>query len=108
MRRISSAARLKRLRLMRVQQLGMCGNHIEDACFQVHGRASAIVAGSWVTQWVRGRLVSEAWALDAAQIDTALAFAPEKRFCALLAQDAPRSTLAQCAGSALHSSLLNG
>lgn len=93
--------------LMRLQ-LRMRGNRIEDARFQVHGCVSAIAAGSWVTQRVRGRCVREAWALDAAQIDTALALAPEKRFCALLAEDALRSALAQCAGSALHSSMLNG
>lgn len=70
------------------------GGRIRAASFQAYGCVSTIAAGSWVARWLEGRSLQEAVALEAEDIDRALALAPEKRFCALLAKDALQAALA--------------
>lgn len=79
-------------------QVRVRDGRIVDARFQAYGCVSTIAAGSWVASWLRDRHLSEAQALEASEIDAALALAPEKRFCALLAQDALRAALADYQG----------
>ncbi len=74
--------------------LQVAGGRIVAASFQAYGCVSTIAAGSWVAQWLEGRSLQAAAALEAGYIDRELGLAPEKRFCALLAVDALRAALA--------------
>ncbi|MDX1497202.1 MAG: aminotransferase class V-fold PLP-dependent enzyme [Salinisphaeraceae bacterium] len=63
---------------------------IADTRFQVYGCVSAIACGAWLAQWLIGKSLDELNTLQASDIDTALALAPVKRHCALLAEDGLR------------------
>lgn len=85
-------------------QVWVRAERIVDARFQAYGCVSTIAAGSWLAAWLHGRRLSEARALEASEIDAALALAPEKRFCALLAEDALRAALGDYQGRIQNSS----
>lgn len=71
-------------------QAAMQEGLIADARFQVYGCVSAIACGAWLAQWLVGKSADDLARLTASEINEALALAPVKRHCALLAEDAAR------------------
>lgn len=66
---------------------------IREARFQAYGCPSTIAAGDWLCGWLEGRSIAEAMALTSERVAQALALEPQRRHCALLAQDALREAL---------------
>ena len=67
---------------------------IEDAKFKTYGCGSAIASSSLVTEWVKGKTLSEAEALKNSQIAEELALPPVKIHCSILAEDAVKAAIA--------------
>jgi nitrogen fixation NifU-like protein len=67
---------------------------IEDAKFKTFGCGSAIASSSLVTEWVKGKSVSEAMDLKNTQIVEELNLPPVKIHCSVLAEDAIKSAIA--------------
>jgi nitrogen fixation NifU-like protein len=67
---------------------------IEDAKFKTFGCGSAIASSSLVTEWVKGKTVSEAMTLKNTQIVEELNLPPVKIHCSVLAEDAIKSAIA--------------
>jgi nitrogen fixation protein NifU and related proteins len=67
---------------------------IEDAKFKTFGCGSAIASSSLVTEWVKGKTVSEAMELKNTQIVEELNLPPVKIHCSVLAEDAIKSAIA--------------
>ena len=66
---------------------------IEDAKFKTFGCGSAIASSSLVTEWVKGRTVSEALTITNTDIVKELALPPVKIHCSVLAEDAIRAAI---------------
>jgi nitrogen fixation NifU-like protein len=66
---------------------------IEDARFKTYGCGSAIASSSLVTEWVKGKTLDEAAALQNAQIAEELALPPVKIHCSILAEDAIKAAV---------------
>jgi NifU-like protein involved in Fe-S cluster formation len=73
--------------------LEIAAGHIRCARFQALGCPSSIAAGDWLCEWLEQRSVAEAARLAASELAEALALAPERRHCAVLAEDALRAGL---------------
>ncbi|MBU0549870.1 Fe-S cluster assembly scaffold IscU [Myxococcota bacterium] len=67
---------------------------IEDARFKTYGCGSAIASSSLVTEWVKGRTLSEAMDIKNIEIAEHLALPPVKIHCSVLAEDAIRAAIA--------------
>lgn len=67
---------------------------VEDAKFKTFGCGSAIASSSLVTEWVKGKTVEEAMALQNSQIVEELNLPPVKIHCSVLAEDAIKSAIA--------------
>jgi nitrogen fixation protein NifU and related proteins len=67
---------------------------IEDARFKTFGCGSAIASSSLVTEWVRGRTVTEALAIRNTDVARELALPPVKIHCSVLAEDAIKAAVA--------------
>jgi len=67
---------------------------IEDAKFKTFGCGSAIASSSLVTEWVKGKTVTEAMELKNTQIVEELNLPPVKIHCSVLAEDAIKSAIA--------------
>jgi len=67
---------------------------VEDAKFKTFGCGSAIASSSLVTEWVKGKTVDEALALQNSQIVEELNLPPVKIHCSVLAEDAIKSAIA--------------
>jgi nitrogen fixation NifU-like protein len=67
---------------------------IEDAKFKTFGCGSAIASSSLVTEWVKGKTVTEAMELKNTQIVQELNLPPVKIHCSVLAEDAIKSAIA--------------
>ena len=67
---------------------------IEDAKFKTFGCGSAIASSSLVTEWVKGKTVTEAMGLKNTQIVQELNLPPVKIHCSVLAEDAIKSAIA--------------
>ena len=67
---------------------------VEDAKFKTFGCGSAIASSSLVTEWVKGRTIDEAMALQNSQIVEELNLPPVKIHCSVLAEDAIKSAIA--------------
>lgn len=74
-------------------KLGSAG--IEQARFQAYGCPSAIATGDWLCEWLEGRRPAEAQSLGSTQIAAALDLMPTRRYCAVLAEDALKTAMAQ-------------
>lgn len=74
-------------------QLRRCGDIISEARFQAYGCAATIAVGSWLADWLSGKTVTEAQALDHRDIETALTLPPAKVRCAVLAISALQAAL---------------
>ena len=67
---------------------------IEDAKFKTYGCGSAIASSSLVTEWVKGKSVDQALAINIPQIAEELALPPVKIHCSILAEDAIKAAVA--------------
>jgi nitrogen fixation protein NifU and related proteins len=66
---------------------------IEDARFKTYGCGSAIASSSLVTEWVKGKTLDQAGALQNSQIAEELALPPVKIHCSILAEDAIKAAI---------------
>ena len=66
---------------------------IEDAKFKTYGCGSAIASSSLVTEWLKGKNLSEAQEIKNSDIATELALPPVKIHCSVLAEDAIKAAI---------------
>ena len=66
---------------------------IQDAKFKTFGCGSAIASSSLATEWLKGKSVDEALAIDNMDIVEELALPPVKIHCSVLAEDAIRAAI---------------
>jgi len=66
---------------------------IQDAKFKTFGCGSAIASSSLATEWLKGKTVDEALAIDNMDIVEELALPPVKIHCSVLAEDAIRAAI---------------
>jgi nitrogen fixation NifU-like protein len=67
---------------------------IVDAKFKTFGCGSAIASSSLATEWVKGKSIDEAYALDNTVIVEELSLPPVKIHCSVLAEDAIKGAIA--------------
>jgi nitrogen fixation NifU-like protein len=67
---------------------------IEDARFKTFGCGSAIASSSYVTELVKGKTVTEAYAIRNTEIVKELSLPPVKIHCSVLAEDAIKAAVA--------------
>jgi nitrogen fixation NifU-like protein len=81
--------------VMRLQiQVDPESNTIVDAKFKTFGCGSAIASSSLATEWLKGKTVDQALAIDNMDLVEELALPPVKIHCSVLAEDAIRSAIA--------------
>ncbi len=66
---------------------------IKDAKFKTFGCGSAIASSSLATEWLKGKTVDEASAIDNMDIVEELNLPPVKIHCSVLAEDAIKSAI---------------
>ena len=66
---------------------------ITDARFKTYGCGSAIASSSLVTEWVKGKSLSEAASITNSAIAGELALPPVKIHCSILAEDAIKAAI---------------
>lgn len=66
---------------------------IKDAKFKTFGCGSAIASSSLATEWLKGKSINEALAIDNMDIVEELALPPVKIHCSVLAEDAIKSAI---------------
>jgi len=66
---------------------------IEDARFKTFGCGSAIASSSYVTELVKGKTVTEAYAIKNTEIVKDLSLPPVKIHCSVLAEDAIKAAV---------------
>ena len=66
---------------------------IVDAKFKTFGCGAAIAAGSLATEWLTGKTVAEAMAIEDADIAEQLELPPQKVHCSVMTQDAVRAAV---------------
>lgn len=66
---------------------------ITDAKFKTYGCGSAIASSSLVTEWVKGKTITEAGTITNSQIAEELALPPVKIHCSILAEDAIKAAI---------------
>ncbi len=66
---------------------------IEDAKFKTFGCGSAIASSSLATEWLKGKSVDDALAIDNMDIVEELALPPVKIHCSVLAEDAIKAAI---------------
>ncbi|MCB9308872.1 MAG: Fe-S cluster assembly scaffold IscU [Lewinellaceae bacterium] len=69
-------------------------NTIVDAKFKTFGCGSAIASSSLATEWLKGKSIEDALAIDNMAIVEELALPPVKIHCSVLAEDAIKSAIA--------------
>lgn len=80
--------------VMRLQiQVNEENGIIEDAKFKTFGCGSAIASSSLATEWLKGKTVEEAMAIDNMAIVEELALPPVKIHCSVLAEDAIKTAI---------------
>ena len=80
--------------VMRLQiQVDPATQKITDAKFKTFGCGSAIASSSLATEWLKGKSVDEALAIDNMAIVEELALPPVKIHCSVLAEDAIKSAI---------------
>lgn len=81
--------------VMRLQiQVDPESNTITDAKFKTFGCGSAIASSSLATEWLKGKTVDDALAIDNMAIVEELALPPVKIHCSVLAEDAIKDAIA--------------
>lgn len=66
---------------------------IKDAKFKTFGCGSAIASSSLATEWLKGKTVDQALAIDNMEIVEELALPPVKIHCSVLAEDAIKAAI---------------
>ena len=66
---------------------------IEDARFKTYGCGSAIASSSLVTEWIKGKTLTQAASLKNSAIAEELALPPVKIHCSILAEDAIKAAV---------------
>ena len=61
---------------------------IKDVKFKAFGCGAAIASSSWVTEWLKGKTLTQAQSIDNAVIANDLALPPIKAHCSVLAKQA--------------------
>lgn len=79
--------------VMRLQIEVDDNNVITDAKFKTFGCGSAIASSSLATEWLKGKSIDEAVAIDNMDIVEELALPPVKIHCSVLAEDAIKSAI---------------
>ena len=80
--------------VMRLQiEVDETTNTITDAKFKTFGCGSAIASSSLATEWLKGKSIDEALAIDNMEIVEELALPPVKIHCSVLAEDAIKSAI---------------
>ena len=72
----------------------MENDKIVDAKFKTFGCGSAIASSSLATEWIKGKSIFEATAIDNTHIVEELSLPPVKIHCSVLAEDAIKSAIA--------------
>ena len=67
---------------------------IEDAKFKTFGCGSAIASSCLITEWVKGKSLTEAGTIKNTEITKHLALPPVKIHCSVLAEDAIKAAIA--------------
>ncbi len=67
---------------------------IKDAKFKTFGCGSAIASSSLATEWIKGKTIDQAMAIDNMAIVEELALPPVKIHCSVLAEDAIKGAIA--------------
>jgi Fe-S cluster assembly scaffold IscU len=67
---------------------------IQDAKFKTFGCGSAIASSSLVTEWIKGKTVSQASEVRNTEVAKELALPPVKIHCSILAEDAIKAAIA--------------
>jgi nitrogen fixation NifU-like protein len=70
------------------------GERIEEARFEAFGCPATVAAASWLCQWLPGRTLAQALALDGLTIAQALEIDAARRGVALVVEDALKAALA--------------
>ena len=79
--------------VMKLQIKVGADGRIEDARFKTYGCGSAIASSSLVTEWVKGKTLSEAATIKNTQIAEELSLPPVKIHCSILAEDAIKAAI---------------
>ncbi|MFN0254565.1 Fe-S cluster assembly scaffold IscU [Pedobacter ureilyticus] len=79
--------------VMRLQIEVNDDNVITDAKFKTFGCGSAIASSSLATEWLKGKSIDEALAIDNMDLVEELALPPVKIHCSVLAEDAIKSAI---------------
>ncbi|WP_343192164.1 Fe-S cluster assembly scaffold IscU [Buchnera aphidicola (Formosaphis micheliae)] len=66
---------------------------IKDACFKTYGCGSAIASSSLMTEWIKGKSISEAQNIKNTKIAKELELPPVKIHCSILAEDAIKAAI---------------
>ena len=74
-------------------QLKIEKDRIVDAKFKTFGCGSAIASSSLATEWVKGKSVDEAMAIENTEIVEELSLPPVKIHCSVLAEDAIKAAI---------------
>ena len=79
--------------VMRLQIVVNENGEIEDAKFKTYGCGSAIASSSLVTEWIKGRTLTEALEIKNKDIADHLSLPPVKIHCSVLAEDAIKAAI---------------
>ena len=74
-------------------QIKVENNKIVDAKFKTFGCGSAIASSSLATEWVKGKSVDDAMAIQNTEIVKELSLPPVKIHCSVLAEDAIKAAI---------------
>ena len=74
-------------------QIKVEDNKIVDAKFKTFGCGSAIASSSLATEWVKGKSVDDAMAIQNTEIVEELSLPPVKIHCSVLAEDAIKAAI---------------
>ena len=74
-------------------QIQVEGDKIVDAKFKTFGCGSAIASSSLATEWIKGKTLDEAAAIQNTAIVQELSLPPVKIHCSVLAEDAIKSAI---------------
>ena len=74
-------------------QIEVEGGIITDAKFKTFGCGSAIAASSLATEWLKGKSIEDALAIDNMDLVEELALPPVKIHCSVLAEDAIKAAI---------------
>ena len=74
-------------------QIRVENEKIVDAKFKTFGCGSAIASSSLATEWVKGKTLNEALAIQNTEIVEELSLPPVKIHCSVLAEDAIKAAI---------------